>query len=145
MALEYQSRCISVDGDATNGIPSQGFGIQYRRFGRTSGAFTTDGANTTIRLRINGLTALIALQSPCPHNFYKDFERDDFPLVYQLPLQYNMDGTYKDRVRWVAEEETDADLKLRSELEQVLEQRKKTESENIMGRREDDVKMGGME
>jgi len=94
---EYQSRCEWIDGDATNGIPSQGFGIHIVDFGRTSGAFTTDGANTTNPIADQWNDSLDLLcKAPARMNFYQDFEHDDFPLVYQPPLQYNVDGTHKD-------------------------------------------------
>jgi hypothetical protein len=84
---EFQSRCV----------PSQGFGLHIVDFGRTDGAFTPDGGNTTnpVADQWNDNMDLLC-KAPARMNFYTDFARDDFPVVYQPPLQYNVDGTDKD-------------------------------------------------
>ena len=56
---EFQSKCIWIDNDDTNGIPSQGFSLHIVDFGRTDGAVTNNGAPTTIRLRNNGMITMI--------------------------------------------------------------------------------------
>lgn len=94
---EFQAKCIWIDGDSTNGIPTQGFSLHIVDFGRTNGAVTKDGAPTTnpVADQWNDNNNLLC-KAPGRMNFYKDFLPDDFPNLYQPPLQYNNDGTDKD-------------------------------------------------
>lgn len=94
---QFQSKCIWIDGDKTDGITTEGFSLHIVDFGRTDGATTTDGAPTTnpVAEQWNDNNDLLCKASG-RMNFYDLFLSDDYPLVYQPPLQYNTDGTDKD-------------------------------------------------
>jgi hypothetical protein len=94
---EFQSKCIWIDGDGTDGITTQGFGLHIVDFGRTDGATTSNGAPTTnpVADQWNNDNDLLC-KAPGRMNFSSFFEADTYPLVYQPPLQYNTDGTDKD-------------------------------------------------
>jgi len=94
---EDQSKCIWIDGDDTNGITTQGFSLHIVDFGRTDGAVTNGGGQTTnpVAEQWNNNTDLLC-KAPGRMNFYNAFGPDDFPIIYQPPLEYNPDGTDQD-------------------------------------------------
>jgi hypothetical protein len=94
---QFQSKCVWIDGDGTDGITTKGFSLHIVDFGRTDGATTNNGEPTTnpVADQWNENNDLLC-KAPGRMNFSSNFQADTYPWIYQPPLQYNTDGTDKD-------------------------------------------------